>query len=545
MSTIVEVVGREVLDSRGNPTVEVEVELLSGARGRASVPSGASTGAHEAVELRDGGERYGGKGVRTAVEHVNAEIADAVRRARAHRPAAARRRAGHARRHRRQGPARRQRDPRRVARGGEGGGRRVGAAAVPLRRWRERARAADAVDQRAQRRRARRHERRRAGVHARAGGRGELRRGAALGRGDVPRAQGDLLHDRGLSTARRRRRRLRAEPAVERRRARAAARRRSKPPGYEPGDEIALALDVAATEFFHDGALRARGRGRDVLAARSSPTRSPDCATATRSCRSRTAWPRTTGTAGAALTERLGDRVQLVGDDLFVTNPERLAAGHRPRRRQLDPHQGEPDRHAHGDARHRCCSAAARLHVGDVAPQRRDRGHDDRRPRRRHQLRADQDRRAGAQRPRREVQPAAAHRGGARCRWRPTSARRRAPRRVARRGRGADAAMRARRRGEAAAARSSRVEPAQRGRRACSLALPRVLVGALFAFVYPTRTFLDQRDETNTRRTAARRCCSRTPSALARHEAARRPTPRSSGSRGSTTGWCGPGRRPS
>jgi enolase len=78
MSTIVEIVGREVLDSRGNPTVEVDVELLSGARGRAIVPSGASTGAHEAHELRDGGERYGGKGVRTAVEHVNGDIADAI-----------------------------------------------------------------------------------------------------------------------------------------------------------------------------------------------------------------------------------------------------------------------------------------------------------------------------------------------------------------------------------------------------------------------------------------------------------------------------------
>jgi enolase len=78
MSTIVEVVGREVLDSRGNPTVEVDVELLSGAQGRAIVPSGASTGAHEAVELRDGGNRYGGKGVRNAVEHVNTEIADVV-----------------------------------------------------------------------------------------------------------------------------------------------------------------------------------------------------------------------------------------------------------------------------------------------------------------------------------------------------------------------------------------------------------------------------------------------------------------------------------
>jgi len=78
VSAIAEIVAREILDSRGNPTVEVEVALLSGASGRAAVPSGASTGAHEAVELRDGGGRYGGKGVRTAVEHVNTEIAEVV-----------------------------------------------------------------------------------------------------------------------------------------------------------------------------------------------------------------------------------------------------------------------------------------------------------------------------------------------------------------------------------------------------------------------------------------------------------------------------------
>ena len=78
MSIIDDVVGREILDSRGNPTVEVEVELVSGARGRAAVPSGASTGAHEAVELRDGGDRYGGKGVGHAVGHVNGEIRNAV-----------------------------------------------------------------------------------------------------------------------------------------------------------------------------------------------------------------------------------------------------------------------------------------------------------------------------------------------------------------------------------------------------------------------------------------------------------------------------------
>ena len=79
MSEIVNIVGREILDSRGNPTVEVEVELDSGAVGRAAVPSGASTGEHEAVELRDGGDRYLGKGVQTAVGYVNTEIADILR----------------------------------------------------------------------------------------------------------------------------------------------------------------------------------------------------------------------------------------------------------------------------------------------------------------------------------------------------------------------------------------------------------------------------------------------------------------------------------
>ncbi|MFM7062860.1 MAG: phosphopyruvate hydratase, partial [Actinomycetes bacterium] len=78
MSIIEGIIGREIIDSRGNPTVEVEVELDSGARGRAAVPSGASTGAFEAVELRDGGDRYLGKGVATAVGHVNGSIADAV-----------------------------------------------------------------------------------------------------------------------------------------------------------------------------------------------------------------------------------------------------------------------------------------------------------------------------------------------------------------------------------------------------------------------------------------------------------------------------------
>ena len=78
MTAILDIIAREILDSRGNPTVEVDVKLEDGAFGRAAVPSGASTGAHEAVELRDGGKRYGGKGVENAVAAVNGDLFDAL-----------------------------------------------------------------------------------------------------------------------------------------------------------------------------------------------------------------------------------------------------------------------------------------------------------------------------------------------------------------------------------------------------------------------------------------------------------------------------------
>src|SRR5262252_8499733 len=79
MTAIVDIIGREILDSRGNPTIEVDVVLEDGSLGRAAVPSGASTGAHEAVELRDGDrKRYFGKGVRMAVDAINSEIFDAI-----------------------------------------------------------------------------------------------------------------------------------------------------------------------------------------------------------------------------------------------------------------------------------------------------------------------------------------------------------------------------------------------------------------------------------------------------------------------------------
>ncbi|MEY4782120.1 MAG: hypothetical protein RIR41_55, partial [Pseudomonadota bacterium] len=80
MTEIVDVYAREILDSRGNPTVEAEVTLDDGSTGRAAVPSGASTGAHEAVELRDGDKKkYGGKGVSKAIDHVNDEIFKALK----------------------------------------------------------------------------------------------------------------------------------------------------------------------------------------------------------------------------------------------------------------------------------------------------------------------------------------------------------------------------------------------------------------------------------------------------------------------------------
>src|SRR5271168_1678988 len=78
MTAIVDIIAREILDSRGNPTVEVDVRLEDGSLGRAAVPSGASTGAHEAVELRDGEKRYGGKGVMKAVEAINRDIFDVL-----------------------------------------------------------------------------------------------------------------------------------------------------------------------------------------------------------------------------------------------------------------------------------------------------------------------------------------------------------------------------------------------------------------------------------------------------------------------------------
>ena len=186
---IASVHGREILDSRGNPTVEVEVTLASGAFGRAAVPSGASTGEREALELRDGDKkRYLGKGVLKAVANVNGEIAKAVTGGEFDQ---------------------RSLDRKMIDLDGTPTKSRLGANAIlgvsmaaahaaaaeakkPLlrasRRRQRRAAPAGADDEHPQRRRARRFERRRAGVHGDARWRADVRRSAADRRGDFSRA---------------------------------------------------------------------------------------------------------------------------------------------------------------------------------------------------------------------------------------------------------------------------------------------------------------------------------------------------------------------
>ena len=175
MTAIVDIIGREILDSRGNPTVEVDVVLEDGSLGRAAVPSGASTGAHEAVELRDGDKkRYLGKGVLQGGRRRQRR--DLRRASAAWTP---RTRSSidethdRARRHAEQGPARRQRHPRRLAGGRQGGGRRARPAALPLCRRRHGARPAGADDEHHQRRRACRQPDRLPGIHDHAGRRAD------------------------------------------------------------------------------------------------------------------------------------------------------------------------------------------------------------------------------------------------------------------------------------------------------------------------------------------------------------------------------------
>ncbi|MGZ4675939.1 MAG: phosphopyruvate hydratase [Acidimicrobiia bacterium] len=324
MSSIVDVSAREILDSRGNPTVEVEVELLSGVRGRAAVPSGASTGAHEAVELRDGGDRYGGKGVLTAVRNVEEEIADALLGL----------------------EALDQRDVDRVLieLDGTDGKGRLGANALlgtslavakagaeesdlPLYRYVGGANAhvlplpcMNVLN---------------GGAHADSNvdlqefmlapvGAASFREALRMGT-ETYHALKALLHARGLSTA------LGDEggfapslPSNED--AVKLLLEAITAAGYAPGDEIAIALDAASTEVFTDGVYDLAGEGRKFSSAEFAAYLADLCdrypIVSIEDGMAEDDWD-----GWAALTEAVGDRVQLVGDDLFVTNPSRLQRG--------------------------------------------------------------------------------------------------------------------------------------------------------------------------------------------------------------------------
>jgi len=325
MSAIVDVIGREILDSRGNPTVEADVLLESGILGRAAVPSGASTGSREAIELRDGdAARYGGKGVLKAVEHINTEICESVIGVDATEQAFV--------------------DRTLIDLDGTENKSRLGANALlavsmavaraaadesglPLHRYLGGAGAMampvpmmNVIN---------------GGAHADNGldmqefmivpvGMKSFREALRCG-AEVFQALRKLLHDRGLATAVGDEggfapRLPKHEAAIK------AILEAIEAAGYQPGGDVALALDCASSEFFEDGEYTLSSEGLSLKA--------PEFADYLADWVDK--YPIVSIEDGMAendwdgwkvLTEKLGNRVQLVGDDLFVTNTQYLKKG--------------------------------------------------------------------------------------------------------------------------------------------------------------------------------------------------------------------------
>ena len=165
------------------------------------------------------------------------------------------------------------------------------------------------------------------------------------------------LHERRARDGRRRRGRLRARPRLQRGGAQGPRARASRPRATRPASDVAIALDPATSEIYGDGGYVLEHEGRtlrpDELAAYWADACDRYPIVSIEDGMDEEDWD-----GWQALTERLGDNVQLVGDDLFVTNPERLQRGIDAGRGQLDPHQGQPDRHADRDARRRSSSPA-------------------------------------------------------------------------------------------------------------------------------------------------------------------------------------------
>ena len=324
MSMIEHVHARQILDSRGNPTIEVDVRLSSGALGRAAVPSGASTGTREALELRDGEGPFGGKGVTRAVGNVNGEIADAV----GGRDAADQRGL----------------DESLIALDGTEGKSRLGAnALLGVSMAAARAAAADAREplwrylggEDASLLPVPTMNVLNGGVHAdnpvdfqefmiAPVGAHSFAQAVRIG-AEVYHELQRTLKSRGLSTA------VGDEggfaPALDSNEAPLELLvARFRAPATPPGDDVAICLDPAASEFFHDGVYELAAEGRSLSSDEMVDywARIPE------------AYPVVSLEDGMAegdwdgwikLTERLGKRLQLVGDDIFVTNPAILREG--------------------------------------------------------------------------------------------------------------------------------------------------------------------------------------------------------------------------
>jgi enolase len=320
VSRVAEVGARQILDSRGNPTVEAEVRLESGAFGRAAVPSGASTGVHEALELRDGGSEWGGKGVGRAVENVRGEIAAAVRGMDADDQAGLDRRLVEL-----DGTPNKGRLGANAILGVSLAAAKAAAAEAGVSLFRHLGGAAartlpvpllNVVN---------------GGAHAQnsidlqefmlvPAGASSFSEALRIGAETFHALRG-VLHERGLSTgvgdeggfapdlAS-------SEEAIE------AILEAASRAGHR--DRVAIALDPASTEFYADGVYRFEGREADGAAmadfyaslAERFPLVSIEDGVAEDD------WD-----AWRTLTSRLGGGLQLVGDDVFVTNPERLQRG--------------------------------------------------------------------------------------------------------------------------------------------------------------------------------------------------------------------------
>ena len=324
MSQIGHVHARQILDSRGNPTVEVDVALTSGATGRAAVPSGASTGEFEATELRDGGDAYGGKGVTTAVANVNGEIADAIKGADAAEQGALDRALIEL-----DGTANKSRLGANAILGVSLAVAQAAAADAGLALWRHLggadarvlpvpmmnvlnggAHADNKVDFQEF-----------MVVPAGAASFSEcLRMGA-----EVFHALKKTLHDAGLGTAGGDEGGFAPDLGSNEDALRMLVKG-IEAAGYGPGEDVFIALDPATSEIFDDGSYALEHEGRSLSPGEMAEYWADLCArypiVSIEDGMDENDWD-----GWKTLTEAIGDRVQLVGDDLFVTNTQRLTRG--------------------------------------------------------------------------------------------------------------------------------------------------------------------------------------------------------------------------